>query len=155
MFLHMMLIQQQCVKLNYIHLPERGNYIDCTIKTPHEMGFSLVAQSVMSPPAMQKTWFPSLDGEVPLEKGMATHSSILAWRIPWTRTEETFTFHTSSKWFWKSSSMVSWERNLTLCVCVCVCVCLAMGTIGRNIQVFCQHTKSWYDTLAWGQSPLV
>ena len=99
MFLHMMLIQQQCVKLNYIHLPERGNYIDCTIKTPHEMGFSLVAQSVMSPPAMRKTWFPSLDGEVPLEKGMATHSSILAWRIPWTRTEETFTFHTSSKWF--------------------------------------------------------
>ena len=35
-------------------------------------------------PAMQETWVQSLDGEDPLEKGMATHSSILAWRIPWT-----------------------------------------------------------------------
>ena len=34
--------------------------------------------------AMQETWLWSLGGEVPLEKGMATHSSILAWRIPWT-----------------------------------------------------------------------
>ena len=35
-------------------------------------------------PAMQETWVQSLDGEDPLEKGMPTHSSILAWRIPWT-----------------------------------------------------------------------
>ena len=35
-------------------------------------------------PAMQETWFRSLGQEYPLEKGMATHSSILAWRIPWT-----------------------------------------------------------------------
>ena len=35
-------------------------------------------------PAMQDTQFPSLDQEGSLEKGMATHSSILAWRIPWT-----------------------------------------------------------------------
>ena len=35
-------------------------------------------------PAMQETWVPSLDQEDPLEKGMATHSSILAWEIPWT-----------------------------------------------------------------------
>jgi len=34
--------------------------------------------------AMQETRIPSLDGEDPLEKGMATHSSILAWRTPWT-----------------------------------------------------------------------
>ena len=42
---------------------------------------SLVAQTVKSPPAMQKTWVRSLGWEDPLEKGMATHSSILAWRI--------------------------------------------------------------------------
>jgi len=36
-------------------------------------------------PAMQETLVRSLDQEHPLEKGMATHSSILAWRIPWTR----------------------------------------------------------------------
>ena len=35
-------------------------------------------------PAMQETWVQSLDEEDPLEKGMSTHSSILAWRIPWT-----------------------------------------------------------------------
>ena len=45
---------------------------------------SLVAQLVKNPPAMQETWVRSLAWEDPLEKGMATHSSILAWRIPWT-----------------------------------------------------------------------
>ena len=39
---------------------------------------------VKNPPAMQVTWISSLSREDPLEKGVATHSSILAWRIPWT-----------------------------------------------------------------------
>ena len=42
-----------------------------------------VAQMVKNLPAMQETWVRSLGREDPLEKGMATHSSILAWRIPW------------------------------------------------------------------------
>ena len=42
---------------------------------------SLVAQTVKNPPAMQKTWVQSLGWEDPLEEGIATHSSILAWRI--------------------------------------------------------------------------
>ena len=45
---------------------------------------SLVAQLVKILPAMQETWVQSLDWEDPLEKGKATHSNILAWRIPWT-----------------------------------------------------------------------
>ena len=45
---------------------------------------SLVAQLVNNLPAMRKTWVQSLGWEDPLEKGIATHSSILAWRIPWT-----------------------------------------------------------------------
>ena len=45
---------------------------------------SLVAQLVKNLLAMQETWVRSLDWEDPLEKGTATHSSILAWRIPWT-----------------------------------------------------------------------
>ena len=45
---------------------------------------SLVAQLVKNPPTMRETWVRSLGGEDPLEKGKATHSSILAWRIPWT-----------------------------------------------------------------------
>ena len=44
----------------------------------------LVAQTVKNLPAMQETWVQSLDWEDPLEKGMATYSGILAWRIPWT-----------------------------------------------------------------------
>ena len=43
---------------------------------------SLVAQMVKIPPAMQETWVQSLDWEEPLEESMATHSSILAWKIP-------------------------------------------------------------------------
>ena len=45
---------------------------------------SLVAQLVKNLPAMQETWVRSLGWEDPLEKGTATHSSILAWKIPWT-----------------------------------------------------------------------
>ena len=45
-----------------------------------------MAQVVKNLPAMQETWVQSLGQEDPLEKGIATHSSILAWRIP--RTEE-------------------------------------------------------------------
>ena len=45
---------------------------------------SMVAQTVKNPPVMQETWVQSLGWDDPLEKGKATHSSILAWRIPWT-----------------------------------------------------------------------
>ena len=45
---------------------------------------SLVAQLVKNPPAMRETWVQSLGWEDPLEMGKATHSSILAYRIPWT-----------------------------------------------------------------------
>ena len=45
---------------------------------------SLVTQLVKNPPAMLETWVQSLGWEDPLEKGSATHSSILAWRIPQT-----------------------------------------------------------------------
>ena len=47
------------------------------------MWASLVAQAVKNLPVMQDTQVQSLGGEDPLEKGVATHSSILAWRIPW------------------------------------------------------------------------
>ena len=66
---------------------------------------SLVAQLVKNPPAVQESWVRSLGWEDPLEKGMATHSSILAWRIPcsWGHKESDtvsdfhFHFHTAFK----------------------------------------------------------
>ena len=54
-------------------------------KTPEKQlkWASLVAQLVKNLPAVQETWVQSLGREDPLEKGKATHSSILVWRIPW------------------------------------------------------------------------
>ena len=47
-------------------------------------GLPLVAQLIKNQPAMWETWVQTLGWEDPLEKGTATHYSILAWRIPWT-----------------------------------------------------------------------
>ena len=56
---------------------------------------SLVAQLVKNPPAMQETWVRSLGWEDPLEEGKATHSSILAWRIP-----RTVVHGVTKSWTW-------------------------------------------------------
>ena len=48
------------------------------------MGSSLVVQMIESLPALQETWVQSQGQQDPLERGMATHSSTLAWKIPWT-----------------------------------------------------------------------
>ena len=63
--------------------PLHCSRVNCTNRWP-AIGHSLVTQLVKNPPAMRKTWVQSLGWENPLEKIMATHSSILAWRIPWT-----------------------------------------------------------------------
>ena len=57
------------------------------------VGASLVAQLVNNPSTMWETWVWSLGWEDPLEKGKATHSSILAWRIPWTFQYSIFIFY--------------------------------------------------------------
>ena len=58
---------------------------------------SLVAQKVKHPPAMQETWVRSLGWEDSPEEGMATHSSILAWRIPTERRAWRATVHRVAK----------------------------------------------------------
>ena len=56
-----------------------------TLRQPMDTRWaSLVAQRVKRLPAMQETWVGSLGQEDPLKKEMATHSSTLAWKIPWT-----------------------------------------------------------------------
>ena len=57
----------------------------------------MVAQMVKNPPAMWETWVRSLGWEDPLEEGMATHSSILAWRIPMDRGAWQATVHEVTK----------------------------------------------------------
>ena len=53
------------------------------LSPPTRTGASLVAQLVKDLPTMQETWVQSLGQEDPLEKETGTHSSILAWKIPW------------------------------------------------------------------------
>ena len=67
-------------------IPELGGSPGERISHPLKYPWaSLVAQMVKNLPAMQKIWVPSLGWEGPLEEGVATHSSILAWRIPMDR----------------------------------------------------------------------
>ena len=74
------------------------------------LGTSLVAQLVKNPPAMQENWVWSLGWEDPLKKGMVTHSSILAWRIP----------GLYSSWGPKESDMTEWLSLVTFWRSVCL-----------------------------------
>ena len=58
---------------------------------------SLVAQTVNNPPAVQETWVRSMGWKDPLKEGMATHSSFLAWKIPWTEEPCRLQFHGVAK----------------------------------------------------------
>ena len=71
---------------------------------------------------MQETWVQSLGWKDPLKGGMATHSSILAWEIPWTESLAGY-----GPWSHKESDMTEQlsaytHKYIFVCVCVCVCV---------------------------------
>ena len=68
-------------QLDHIQDLTSVNTLSCI---PKHCWASLMAQTVKKFPAVQETWVPSLGREDPLENGMTTHSSIRAWRIPWT-----------------------------------------------------------------------
>ena len=67
-----------------IHAHTRINIYTCSLSSLYKYGASLVTQIGNNLPAMQQSWVQSLGQKDPLEKGMATHSSIVSWRIPWT-----------------------------------------------------------------------
>ena len=74
-----------CNAGNPSSIPGPGRFAGEGIGYPLQCSWgSLVAQLVKNLPKMQETWVRSLCWEDPLEKGKATHPSILAWRIPWT-----------------------------------------------------------------------
>ena len=72
-------------------------------------GASLVAQMVKNQPEMQETWVCSLGWEDALEKGRATHSSILTWKIPWTEEPGNY-----SPWGCKESDMTKWLSTVIM-----------------------------------------
>ena len=103
---------------------------------------SLVAQLVKNPPVMQETWLWSLGWEDALEKGKAAHSSILAWRIPWT----VCIVHGVAK---SRTQLSDFHSFLGLCVCVCVCVCVCM-----YVYVFSpSHSLFWLGINFAAQTP--
>ena len=76
--------------------PRSGRSTGEVIGYPFQCSWaSLVAQLVKNPPVLWETWIWSLDWEDLLEKGKAAHSSILAWRIPWT-----LDHRVSKSWTW-------------------------------------------------------
>ena len=76
--------QQQCERASYLHICSSIYLVVDLLMVAILFGASLIDQLVKNLPAMQETWVRSLGWEDPLEKGKATHSSILSWRIPWT-----------------------------------------------------------------------
>ena len=67
-----------------IHAHTRINIYTYSLSSLYEYGASLVTQIGNNLPAMQESWVQSLGQKDPLEKGMATRSGIVSWRIPWT-----------------------------------------------------------------------
>ena len=87
--------------------PEKISHIFIFI---HKYRASLVAQMVKNPPAVQETWVQSLVWEDALEEGMATHSSILTWRIPMVRGAWRATVHGVAKsWTWGPPFPSRWQ----------------------------------------------
>ena len=120
---------------------------------------SLVAQLVKHPPAMRKTWLWSLGWEDPLEKGKATHSSILAWRIPcivhgvaksWTILSNfNFTNLPQQQPWWvgffqKNIQPVAWASEFCASDSLAHCPWLALGMIQakQQLRLLDQKTKS-------------
>ena len=79
-----------------------------------------MAQRVKNLPAMQETWVLSLGQEDPLEEGMATHSSILAWEILWTEEPGRLQLIDVQSW-------TPLKRQSTCFLTVCLSVCLSLS----------------------------
>ena len=97
-----------------IHSPAGGHLEHC----PFHSGLPWWLRMVKNRPAVQETQVQSLGWEDPLEMGMATHSSILAWRIPWTEEPGGLQSMGSKKIF--HSFKQAWHKHRTSSWCVCV-----------------------------------
>ena len=110
-------------------IPESGRFPREGIGYPLQCSWaSLVAQLVKNTPAMRETWVWSVSWEDPLEKGKATHSSILAWRKPWT---VCIVHGVTKSWTWLSDF-----HSLTLHLLIYSIICLYWsGLLGIRIFV--------------------
>ena len=103
---------------------------------------SLVAQLVKNPPAVWEIWVWSLGWGDPLEKGKATHSSILAWRIPrtvWSRSSERVRHHWVTFPFIFSTSRLNRSCTIIYMLCIIYSCCVSFTHTYENLQ----HTKKF------------
>ena len=117
---------------------------------------SLVTQTVKNLPIMQETWVWSMGQEDPLEKGMATHSTILTWRIPWTEEPGGLaTVHgvtksqtgLRTKYIGLNITEAHFLRNLSNCTSLLYWACKKCG---RSSYCSWAHFRPWVKT--WEQS---
>ena len=113
------LICAQTLTYQLLCLPSPGSGVTLFIFFLALRGAFLVAKLKKNLLVMQETWVWSLGQEDPLEKGMATHSSILAWRSPWTEEPGGLQFMESQKSQTRLSDQ-HFQRILRRCVYVCV-----------------------------------
>ena len=97
-------------------------YISCIHRT------SLVAQTVKNPPAIQETWVRSLGWEDCLGKEMTTHSTLLAWRIPWTEDPG------NSAWGCKESDTTETKHAPLYTYDICVSYIVVNSTVNQVLQ---------------------
>ena len=93
---------------------------------------SLVTQTVMNRPAMQESWVQSLGQDDSLEEGMATHSSILAWRIPWT--EEPGVLQFMSQRVDMTAQLTHTNENVLVDSCALMWLSVHVGARGEELS---------------------
>ena len=106
------------------------------LPTPVFLGFLFVAKLIKNPPARQETWVWSLGWEAPLEKGKATHSRILAWRIPWTIESDTTERLSLSLSVWQSPKCDR-DKERTNAVGKTARIGLANAGLPQTFNLFC------------------
>ena len=107
---------------------------------------SLVAQLVKNLPAMWKTWVQTLVWEDPLEKGRATHSSILTWRTPWTVRSVYYT-PLYSPWDSEESDSIEWF-SLSLFIRI-----FRASLVAQTVKNLPATKETWIQSLDW-EDPL-
>ena len=110
--------------------------------------WSLVVQMVKNIPAMQETKLWPLGREDPLEKGMATHSGILAWRIPWTEEPGGLWFMGSQRvrhnWVTKIFILIcSWDFNMEWVLVLTECYSMSTTKKKKSWFIWAGHSRSW------------
>ena len=113
---------------------------------------SLVAQLVKNPPAMQETWVQSLGWEDPLEEGKATHSSILAWRIPWT-VQSMGLQRVGHDWVTFTFNNLSGDTNEIHLIYIMKYVNVQKICIDQWINIF-QMANAWCQRIIYGYSKI-